>query len=461
MMKRQHMIACGGSLLMGLTGVANAESAPSNADLQAEIAQLKTEIAQMRGAQDDVWMNERRTEQMKALINDVLADADTRASLLEGGMTAGHNGNHFFLSSEDGGFLMNISGQLQIRHVTNFRDGGDPDDVDDQESGFEVRRAKLGFSGHIADPRIMYKVRLAVDRADNSVDADILKVGYKFTDTITVWAGEDKAPFLREETTSSANQLAVERSLMNEVFTAGYIQGIWMTWDAHDMVKVAVAITDGARSGEDNGTDDGIKRFYADNSDFALTGRVDVRLAGDWAQMNDFSAWSGEELGAFIGAAGHYEVIDTQPGGGTAARTVDDIFSWTIDASVEYMGFNAYAAGVGFHANADAGDADIYGFVVQGGYMVLPDKLEPFVRYEYFEGDGISDTSLVTFGVNYYLNKHDAKFQLDFVWALDSIDEDEVAVPFATTGLSGLGLLHDDPDQEDQFAIRAQFQLLF
>ena len=88
--------------------------------------------------------------------------------------------------------------------------------------------------------------------------------------------------------------------------------------------------------------------------------------------------------------------------------------------------------------------------------MVIPEKLEPFLRWEYLDLDedeigGEDDVNIVTIGMNYYFNKHNAKFTLDVVWALD-------ALPASSTGL---GLLADDRDGDDQVAVRAQFQLLF
>jgi hypothetical protein len=89
---------------------------PTNNELRQEIQALRAEVSAMRSQADDSWLNERRAEEVKTLIHDVLADADTRASLAGDGMTAGHNG-HFFLASADGGFLLNVGGQIQFRYI--------------------------------------------------------------------------------------------------------------------------------------------------------------------------------------------------------------------------------------------------------------------------------------------------------------------------------------------------------
>jgi hypothetical protein len=64
------------------------------------------------------------------------------------------------------------------------------------------------------------------------------------------------------------------------------------------------------------------------------------------------------------------------------------------------------------------------------------------------------DLNLLTFGLNYYINKQQTRFTLDVVWALDPL-------PSGLGDLALLGLLPDDSDEEDQITVRAQLQLMF
>ena len=488
----KHLFALGGSAVLALASFASAEAPTTgDADVRAEMAAMKARIAELESRQNVNWLDERKAEQVKGLVREVLADADNRASLLQDGATAGHQGSNFFLASGDGSFLMKISGQIQLRHVANFRDDdGSEDDseFDEFERGFEIRRAKIEFSGHVADPRIKYAVRILVDRAYNGVYADKITLGYDLTDTLYIWGGEDKAPFLREELISSSRQLAVERSLVNEVFTAGYVQGVGLIWKAHEQVKVQVMINDGFRSGEPDVAlwtqqgfdDDGdpveddfdldvSKRFHEDRSDFAVTARVDLLLSGEWSQWKDTSAWGGEETAVFLGGAFHWEEGETGDG-----FLNNDFYAWTVDGSIESNGLGLFIAFTGFHTDNEspAEEIDSYGLVVQGSYNIN-DKFEPFIRYEWIDLSDVEDIflsaedelNILTFGFNHYFNKHDAKFTLDLVWALDP-------VPGSTTSFSGngglngastsgLGLLWDEDDEDGQIAVRAQFQLLF
>ena len=117
MSTRKHWFALGACTIMCVAGVVRADATPGSSDLGAEIAALKSRIAQLEGEQGQTWLNERRAEEVKSLVKEVLADADTRASLLAEGATAGHDGGHFWVGSADGSFLLRVSGIIQIRHV--------------------------------------------------------------------------------------------------------------------------------------------------------------------------------------------------------------------------------------------------------------------------------------------------------------------------------------------------------
>ncbi len=434
----------------------------SQEQMARELASLRQEVAQLKAQSDESWLTERRAEEVKSLISEVLADAETRASLLESGLTAGHK-NKFFLASADGKYLLNIYGQLQARYIANFRDTPDSDATDAELAGFQMRRMKLMFGGHIADPKFGYKVTLANTRDEGDTYLEEMWISYKFDNGIGLKFGRMKAPFLREELTSSSRQLAVERSYVNEQFSAGFVEGLAAAYEA-DMWKVCVAITDGAGSGEEASGSAVApnKDWNTSDADFAITARADVKLAGEWGQMKDFTAWDGEPMAAFLGAAVHYEEAETGAGG--VVNNNDSFISWTIDGSLEYQRFNLYGAVVGMHWDDEApnADYDVFGIVVQGGYQfpLEGQSVEPFIRYEeVFEDDDIvapavftEDQGLLTVGCNWYLKKHAAKMTVDVVWAMDNL----------LTGEDGLGLEQDvNADQDDQVALRAQFQLLF
>ncbi len=485
MLTRKRMLALAGA---GLVAGAASFAQAADTDLRGELEALKAEVATLRSQQNENWLNTRRSAEVKALVKEVLADADTRASLLEGGLTAGHNGKNFFLASEDGSFLLKVKGQIQFRYVANFQNDDDdvltlPNtaDTDEANTGFVVRRAKLSFSGHVASPKLGYEIQLSIDRGDNQALADKIKISYQINDCWSIWFGEDKAPFLREELVSSSKQLAVERSYVNEIFTLDRVQGVALDYNS-DMLRASFMISDGMRSGDGSGSSNPFtqsdeflaqvpgrnisKDFDEDASDIALTARVDLKLAGNWEQWDDFTAWEGEDTAVFVGAAIHWEEGES----GETSFDNNSFLMWTVDAAIEIQRFNAFVALNGMHtdverqAAATAQDYDIYGLVAQAGYQIPfnGEIVEPFIRYEWIDFDNAISSALpapntdnrvhmITVGGNYYFNKHSAKFTLDVVHAFDSL-----YIPS-----TGLGLLADGFQQEGQTVVRAQFQLLF
>ena len=425
------------------------------ATIEAQHAALRRQdqkIAELSNQADEHWLSGRRAEEVKSLIRDVLQDADTRASLLDNGVNAGYDGG-FYISSNDGGFLLKAKGLLQIRHIVNSRENSGSDDL---ESGFQITRANLFLSGHIADPKLKYLIALAQNRNTGGYVAESARIDYDLTDGLTIKFGRFRGfAFTREERTSYTKQLGVERSYVNEVFTVDYVEGVELWARPSDVVHLRGAIHDGAGSGSAAARD-----FQNDTTDIALTGRVDIKLAGDWKQAEDFTSWSGEPLAAFFGAAIHREEGET----GTNTGANNDFTSWTLDGSIEGNGANLFVAVVGRHSDNETGPSvDQLGLLIQGGIMVIPDKLEPFVQFQYIDFDGFTNTaattaitgddtvSIIGFGANYYMAKHNAKLTVDVLVALD---------PIPMT-LSHTGLLMDGTNQENQVVARTQFQLMF
>ena len=133
------------SLMVG--GVAAADEVQQLRDM---VDSLRSEVDVLRAEQQTDWMSEQRAEEIRELVQDVLADADTRASLQGSGMAAGYDGG-FFIQSDDNSFKLKFNGQLQTRWLFNHRSTDNPAESGNSY-GFEVRRFKLKFSGYVVDP---------------------------------------------------------------------------------------------------------------------------------------------------------------------------------------------------------------------------------------------------------------------------------------------------------------------
>lgn len=459
-----------GTAVLAFSGVGLAGTGDTNSEALAEIAKLKAELAELKAQQGDNWLTEQRASEIRSLVQDVLADADTRASLQSTGMTAGWD-KGFFLASPDGNFRLRIKGQLQFRYVLNYRDlpqdVRDATDADRWTKGFENRRTKLIFEGNIFDKTWLYRVELNFNRgvldddgfqqsdsgAAQLQDAWIQK---DFENGLYLRFGQYKPPFLREELVNSARQLAVERSLVNDRYSQGRSQGVSLGFES-DMFRVEGMFSDGIGQQTNIwGANFSNTPWQQTTTEYAFTARAEFLLAGEWKQFDDFTSWNGEPFGLMIGAAANWQRAEF--GTNAFGVGVGQQLGATADISAEFGGANLYGAFVWANPDLDgdgtpSGDRNELAFVVQGGFMIVPDTFEIFGRYEWADPDvsDQKDLNVLTVGVNWYFAKNAAKFTTDVGFSFEDFDSF-----YANSGAGWLVGYN-----ETQFVWRAQFQLLF
>ncbi|MFM9959365.1 MAG: porin [Phycisphaerales bacterium] len=435
------------------------------------LASMPVCLAQSAGASGD---------EVRAIVAEMLADAESRSSLLQdgGAASAGHDGQGFVFKDAAGNFKLTIAGALQFRYQLNFRDtqDGGPNAAanrgnDDFESGFETRRSRVVFRGHAIDPKLTYFVQTDFSRRDGTLDLLDAWAQYKWDNGVYAKWGQFKMPFLREELVADWTQLAIERSSTNTAFTQDRSQGVELGWKG-EQVGLAFAFHDGFNSkNSEFGSTSALGNFgfvrTGGESDWAFTGRAEWKAAGEWKQFDDFTSQPGSSYACLLGAAGHVEGsandIAASPGGiDTQGDTVYS--SWTVDMSVEGDGWNLFAAGIGAHQKTSLlgigdGSSDDYGFVGQGGFYLPETDWELFARYDaIFQdsdrdlGDSDETFDVVTVGTHYYWAGHAAKFSFDVQWFLD-----ESTQLMSSNG--GNGFLRTT--EENEVNLRFQFQLLF
>jgi hypothetical protein len=410
---------------------------PSSSEIEAELSTynmrieaLERDLARLRGAQ----LSAERAEAIRALVGEMLGDADTRASLLQSGMTAGWD-SHPFLASPDGTFRLQFEGQLQVRAVYNRRDNSPGDD---NRFGFENRRTKLKFAGHVLDPSWQYKITGAFGRDGGTFLLEDAYVEKEFAGGWSVRAGQFKAPFMREETVSSTRQLAVERSLVNERFNQGFMQGFQIEYAA-ERLRILAMLSDGL--------EDANSPWNAYDTELAITARTEVLLKGGWRQFRSLSSAPGSDAALLLGVAVHYQRDES----GTAAGPEEKDTRLTADVSWHGDGFNVFAALL--WQNLEEADQQPFGVVVQGGYFVT-DRWELFARYEYGDADAAlaEDLSVITAGFNFY-PVSGVKWSTDVGWGINEIDD--------FWAKSSAGWLVDGAGEDGQLVVRTQLQLLF
>ncbi len=430
--------------------------------LNDRVARQEVELQQLRAALDGRTSDERRSQEVRAAVKQALADPDLKlrsASSLQAGYKDG-----FFIAAEDQSFSLLINVEGQFRYIFDNAEKQPAPNGGDDVSGFQLRRGRLTFSGNAINPQLTYKLQPAYECGTGNLRLDDAWLAYEFTPGLRLKGGQFKPYFLREENVGAFLQLAAERSYLADYFTIDFTQGAELTYDIGQL-HLAFAAHDGSYA---QNTD-----YNGDRSVFALSGRAEYVLAGDWKQFRDFTSWPKEPFALMIGAGADYEQGQHGPGTNTP-----NVFKYTADVSAEFGGANLFAAIVGQEFTDDANPAvgglptnlngaHQFGFVAQGGVFVIPDKLEPFARYEWMNWGGVyyrnnggavqnasrnltdDRLSIVTVGANYYFAKHKAKLTVDLVYALDP-------VPVSNTGG---GLVRSA--KEDQLALRCQFQFRF
>ena len=244
---------------------------------------------QLRARADRMELAEERAAYTKQLVNDVLADAEHRASFLGDGKSP---------------ITVNVHGFAQTRF--SYQSGGSVEAT----HGFNIPRARLIVSGDIYD--FEYKVSGewsdggTFDLKDAWGSTDIAGLNFKF--------GQFKSPFMKSELVSAADTLGVDRSIVTYTFGQGRSQGVQLGKEFGDL-RFRAAYTDGFNSANGAGVQNG----------YALTGRVDWDVT-DW--------WS-------VGGAISWNDLD-----------VTDYWTYTFDTGVEFGGFGLDASYVGRNQDA-------------------------------------------------------------------------------------------------------------
>jgi len=436
--------------------------------LQSEVEALRRKtdeqekkIEELKSENGEVWLTAQRAQQIRGIVTDALSDSANRSSFRKDGAIAGYD-NGFYLASADGNYRMNIGGQVQSRFSYAYATRSSLNSEQRQagaqnESGFELRRVRINFFGHVFDPSWTYRVQFASDRDGGNLNN----------------------PFNLEDVFI---QKFAERSLVNQYYNTKWIQGILLGWESEKLRTYA--------SYNDGGANRNLAAIQPNGEvvDWAFTGRVEYKLDGEWGQFKDMQGWRGSPFAAMVGAAVNWQHAPGNPpdgrpsiGNGQISPTTNDqltLLTYTADFNLRGNGWSLWSAFLGNYLY-DGGNAAVaqgiesslsYGAVVQGGFFVA-DALELIARYEFLRvnsGQAASDVNsalsrqtlnLATVGFNYYFNKNDVKFTLDAGWAFDSIQFSNglFGEPIAGTDWRGTGT----GTGNGGVVVRAQLQLLF
>ena len=89
--------------------------AAASTDVNSELQSLKARIVELEAKENQNWLTEERTNQIKKIVEDVLADARKRGQLTNGADVGYNNG--FYIQTADKNFKLSINGFMQFVYL--------------------------------------------------------------------------------------------------------------------------------------------------------------------------------------------------------------------------------------------------------------------------------------------------------------------------------------------------------
>lgn len=319
---------------------------------------------------------------------------------------------------------------------------------DDFKSNFLIRRSRIKLDGFVYNPKLVYKVELAISNRDmglskgeesyfstasNLVLDAVLK--WRFAKNTELWVGQTKLPGNRERVISSQKLQFVDRSLLNNQFNLDRDVGLQLKHVTHFGEKFLTKETACITLGEG-------RNVTAPNDDgFCYTGRVEAYPFGEFEGEGDYVGSDVEREKKPKLAIGI--TYDYNDGAGRTAGQLGsfirydslkkDIQSLHADFMYKHLGFSMMgeyakrfvAEGnpgtyyVGSAYNIQSGFLFKNNIELAGRYTQLrPDKWSASSK-EIIDGTKVSQ---FTFGVSKYIVKHNLKIQSDISTSIHDND---------------------------------------
>ena len=430
--------------------------------VQEETSDMRDTLDEIRAAEEG-WLTEERADHIRLLVRDVLADADSRSSLVGAGLLGGWS-DGFFLSSSDGRFKLNIGGLIQERLIVQYLRVGTGANWDRWRGGMENTRTRLEISGHIFDKDTTFLVQPGFGWSDPNAIANNTTIAitarlwdawvkFKMNENWSAKLGVFMLPFTRESLVSDKYQLAVDRSLIDYRLGLARSGGVQFIWTPDDSTRLFLSTSNGSVGLGSVRASPPWGALGAD-TDWSATARAEFLLQGEWSQFNMMTSPMGSERAAMVGVAVHAQ--NGERSGSGALK--QDQTGVTADLSLHFDGATFFMSGT-IHNQKDVAtnirNSDWVGYVFQAS-TYMTDTTEAFMR---FEGGGImqnsmggDDVHILTSGVNWYLDGQGLKVTSDFGWSFGEISAamENFMVGWRAT-----------PNQNGEWLFRTQLQLAF
>ncbi|VAW74312.1 hypothetical protein MNBD_GAMMA15-2608 [hydrothermal vent metagenome] len=352
---------------------------------------------------------------------------------------------------KDGEKYLKMGGRIQMQYYK-----ADPDNGSSTDEVF-LRRFRPYIEGSIhKDWKGKFQFDFGKASGDNEVAVKDAYMEYKGFDGVKILLGNVKTAFSREFLTSSKKQQLVERTFVGDHNYGSPDRSLGI----HLKGSNGENLTWGATFAQAN-IDPDAKKLDFDtpvnnsgdwNEGWVTAARVDFHpfgilkmsqgdFEGDtkatigiaafrWNNDDDNNCYTDTSLscfGASTSKADVDEVTGFELSGGfrTAGVSIDAQYNKLSADTVN----NNFTGGIFRN-----GSTDLENWAIEGGYMVVPSKLELVAGYQSQDADNYgTEWTRSSFGVNWYIHKHDIKLQTTFRKNADKDgvkgnDEDELFV---------------------------------
>jgi hypothetical protein len=355
------------------------------------------------------------------------------------------------LDPEKTPFKLRITGRMQFRHTFFHReDERYIDNTGDEirikkRNDFEIERGRLTFDGFALDPALGYYINLDFDTDDeHNVIIHDFWVDYVFSDAFILFAGKAFVPGSREWLMGSTTTRFSDRSLATTFFRPDRSLGIWAMGEPLGGIYYRTMLANGF-----NTTD---LTFEDVDANFAWA------TSGWWDVFDNFgSGWSDleghEELAVQTGLSFTLASQEGKDGEGQpraednfarlsdGTRLVDtgalepgvtvdefDLYLLAADFAAKFQGFSLNGEYYFRWIEDLEGDGPLplngffdHGFYVEGGYMVIPQRLELSLRMSRIFGRHGDDGAEYAGGATWFFRgAHNFKMTLDVTRVYDS-----------------------------------------
>jgi len=370
---------------------------------------------------------------------------------LLGLIIAGNAGASGITVYKEGDKFVKIGGRIQLQYHQADPDGGEKTD-----SVF-FRRLRPYIEGSVHKDWLgKFQWDMGDAEDENEIAIKDAFFEYSGIENLKITVGNAQFPFSREDMTSSKEQQLVERTFVGDhnYGTPERNAGVFLHYAALDK-KLELHLAGGNADIDPDAKkldfDTPVNRNADFNEGWIVGGRLDFHPLGylklgqgdfkrelkttfsvaafTWNNDDDNNTFTDPVTGLST-SAGKADVDSV-----TAFEVSGALRGYGLSVDAEYNLFNAETTDDSFTGGIyKDGETDLENWAVEGGYMVVPAKLELVAGYQVQDADNYAETwTRASFGANYFLHKNDIKLQATYrmgenLNGVKDVDEDEVFV---------------------------------